>query len=224
MLTGDGLDYMSRRAYSMARRQENSIAVRVANRRRGLLDNCTEEALISDLEVLSLDTGGDQPGTVDRDPLSYREAMEAPDAEKWKIATHEEWDAVLRNGTFQSFEEVAVTPYPADQRSATLGLTPLAAPGDQKVIGWKWVYKRNVNPDGTTRYKVRLVIRGFEQVVGTDFGEMYSPVSKLTTFRFLVSLAASYGWDIDHMDVATAFLNPKIDREAVFISLPSGME
>ena len=40
-----------------------------------------------------------------------------------------------------------------------------------KVISSKWVYKKKINPDGTTRYKVRLVIRGFEQVEGTDYGE-----------------------------------------------------
>ena len=56
-----------------------------------------------------------------------------------------------------------------------------------------------------------------------DFGDTYAPVSKMTILRLLMSLAARRNWRVDHMDVVTAFLNPKIDREAVFMSLPLGM-
>ena len=42
-----------------------------------------------------------------------------------------------------------------------------------KPIGSKYVCKTNHNPDGSTRYEARLVIKGYEQ---TDFGETYAPV------------------------------------------------
>src|SRR5205807_5218356 len=77
--------------------------------------------------------------------------------------------------------------------------------------------------DGTTRYKVRLVIRGFQQAAGVDFLKTYAPVSKLSTFRFILALAARNGWQIGHLDVVTAFLNPVIGWETVFMSLPPGM-
>jgi len=80
-----------------------------------------------------------------------------------------------------------------------------------KPIGSKWVYKTKHNPDGSTRYKARLVIKGYEQ---TDFGETYAPVGKLTTFRYLISLIGKYGWNMDHLDVVTAFLNPEIHEVA----------
>ena len=198
--------------------------MRVANRRRGLLDANIEQALIGDLEVLTLDTKEDHVTSPDRDPLSYQEAMASPDSEKWKVATFEEWDAILRNGTFQSFVEMETAPCSDQRQHMSLDPTPLSAPADVKTIRSKWVYKKKINPDGSTRYKVRLVIRGFEQIAGTDFGETYAPVSKLSTFRLLLSIAAKFGWKVDHMDVATAFLNPKIDRETVFMSLPAGME
>jgi hypothetical protein len=38
-----------------------------------------------------------------------------------------------------------------------------------KLIGSKWVYMTKHNPDGSTRYKARLVMKGYEQ---TDFGEI----------------------------------------------------
>jgi hypothetical protein len=56
-----------------------------------------------------------------------------------------------------------------------------------------------------------MVVRRFEQTQGVDFNETYAPVSKSTTFRLLLGKAALYGWPLSHMDVETAFLNPKVD-------------
>jgi histone deacetylase 1/2 len=92
-----------------------------------------------------------------------------------------------------------------------------------KPIGCKWIYKTKTNPDGTTRYKAGLVIKGYAQVEGIDFDETYAPVGKLTTLRYLMSLLAQKGWKSDHLDVVTAFLNPKIDAE-VYMQLPDGIE
>ena len=190
------------------RRDENSIAIRVANRRRGLEYQNVETALISDLEVLTLkSTEGyatRNPRTT-RDLTTYLEAMEGDTAQKWKNATHAEWGSVLKNNTFQTFNELDTAPH-LDQRSNLQGshLTPLQAPAGVKTISSKWVYKK-INPDRTIRYKVRLVIRGFEQTTGMHMGETYAPVSKLTTIRLLMSLAARHGWKVDHMDMATAY-------------------
>ena len=37
------------------------------------------------------------------------------------------------------------------------------------------------------------------------------PVAKLTTFHYLISMAASHGLAIDHVDAVTAFLNPEVN-------------
>ena len=81
----------------------------------------------------------------------------------------------------------------------------------EEPIGCKWIYKRKTNPDGSTRFKARLVIKGYKQKEGIDYDETYAPVSKMATFRLILVLAAQYGWDVDHMDVVMAFLNPRID-------------
>ena len=83
----------------------------------------------------------------------------------------------------------------------------------------KWVFKRKRKPDGSIRYKARLVIRGFEQ---TEYGETYAPVSKLTTFRYMIAEAAQHDLLFDHLDVVTAFLNPEIDED-VYMILPEGI-
>jgi len=58
--------------------------------------------------------------------------------------------------------------------------------------------------------------------VKTDFSETYAAVGKLTTFRYLISLDGRCGWNIDHLDVLTAFLNPEVDDNNIYMVLPEG--
>ena len=48
------------------------------------------------------------------------------------------------------------------------------------------------------------------------------PVSKLTTFRYMIAEAAQHDLLFDHLDVVTAFLNPEIDED-VYMVLPEGI-
>jgi hypothetical protein len=46
------------------------------------------------------------------------------------------------------------------------------------------------------KYKARLVAKGYSQVEGIDFGEIFSPVAKLTSIRLLLSVAAAFDFEI----------------------------
>ena len=46
----------------------------------------------------------------------------------------------------------------------------------------------------------------------------------MATFRLILALATQYGWDVDHMDMVTAFLNPRIDRDNIYIEMPLGID
>jgi hypothetical protein len=140
----------------------------------------------------------------DSDPLTVQEALDSSDREKWKEAMREEWHSILLNNTFE-----AATTASASQRPTS------------KPISSKWVFKKKRNADNSIRYKARLVIRGFEQLDGSS--DTYAPVSKLTTLRYMLALAVQHNWNIQHLDVVTAFLHPEVDED-VYMKLPAGVE
>ena len=47
----------------------------------------------------------------------------------------------------------------------------------------KWVYKLKEGDGGKKIFKVRLVVKGFEQKKGIDFDEIFSPIVKMTSIR-----------------------------------------
>jgi len=74
-----------------------------------------------------------------------------------------------------------------------------------------------------TRYKARLVAQGFSQVPGRDIDETWAPVPHAATTRAIFAVAAANDWEIHHVDVKTAFLNAKMDKEK-YIKLPDGVD
>ncbi|KXJ62485.1 hypothetical protein RP20_CCG007100 [Aedes albopictus] len=89
------------------------------------------------------------------DPVTHQDAIRRDDADKWKVAMQEEYDAHVSNETWT--------------------LTEL--PKGRKAIRCKWVYRTKLDADGNLdRHKARLVIKGFSQRKGVDYDETYSPV------------------------------------------------
>jgi hypothetical protein len=63
----------------------------------------------------------------------------------------------------------------------------------RKIIGSKWVFKKKLNAEGKVeKYNARLVTKGYSQVEGIDFGDIFSLVAKLTSIRFLLSIATTF--------------------------------
>ncbi|KAF0775037.1 hypothetical protein AaE_001263, partial [Aphanomyces astaci] len=68
------------------------------------------------------------------------------------------------------------------------------------------------------RYKDRLVIHGHTQVQAVNIEESYSP-EMAEILRMMLALGAVFNYEIDAMDVITAFLNAEMDCE-VYVKHP----
>lgn len=131
------------------------------------------------------------------EPYSYIQASKSPN---WVSVMKDELDALERNQTWE--------------------LTSL--PKGKKAISSKWVYKLKLKSDGTVdRYKARLVTKGFNQVQGLDYHEIFSPVAKCVTVRLMFSVVAARGWPLHQVDINNTFLQCFLD-EKVYMTPPEG--
>jgi len=95
-------------------------------------------------------------------------------------------------------------------------------PKDHKAIGLKWVFKVKKDPaSNIVKYKARLVVKGYAQIHGVDYDEVFAPVARMETVRLLLALAAQGEWQVHHMDVKSAFLNGNLEEE-VYVNPPPG--
>jgi len=93
-----------------------------------------------------------------------------------------------------------------------------------KAVKTRFVFDIKHDAEGKmTRYKARLVAQGFNQVHGRDFDETWALVPNAATTRSLFSVVAARGWEVHHVEVKTAFLNAKVDKE-MYIELPDGVD
>ena len=135
--------------------------------------------------------------SINDEPWSFEEAKEK---KVWRDACEDEIKSIVKNKTWDLAE------------------LPVGA----KAIGLKWIFKIKRNSDGSiNKFKARLVAKGYIQRHGVDFDEVFAPVARIETVRFLLALAASQGWQVHHLDVKTAFLHGDL-KEEVYVSQPEG--
>ncbi|GJV85934.1 zinc finger, CCHC-type containing protein [Tanacetum coccineum] len=83
-----------------------------------------------------------------------------------------------------------------------------------KPLGCKWIFKRKLKVDGTTKkFKARVVIQGFKQNSGIHYFDTYAPVARISTIRLLIAMTSIHNLIIHQMDVKTTFLNGDLDEE-----------
>lgn len=100
----------------------------------------------------------------------------------------------------------------------------IVMPKDRKAIDSKWVYKIKYDENGlVSKFKARLVARGFTQKFGVDYDEVFAPVVRSQTFRTLLSVAGIRNYTVRHYDIETAFLNGELTEE-IYLKCPPGFK
>ena len=133
------------------------------------------------------------------EPSSWRETMEDPDSDqktigcKWREAAGDKMVSLKKNGTWVLVDK----------------------PEDQKTIGCKWMFKRKPGILGVDppRHKGRLVGKSYSQQEGVDFQEIFAPVVKHVSIRYILSTVVHFNMELQQMDVKTAFLHGLLDEK-----------
>jgi hypothetical protein len=134
-------------------------------------------------------------------PASIQEALKREDADLWVEAINSELRSIFEK---QVYEECDLPP-------------------GKKALSTKMVLNiKRDQFDNITKYKARLVVRGFLQEEGVDFSEVFAPTAQTASFRVWTSVAAQLRYEIHQIDVCTAFLNGELEEE-VYVKLPSSI-
>eukprot|EP00253_Pinus_taeda_P032730 PITA_32730 len=130
-----------------------------------------EEELDSAAEEESKD---EEPQTPDDDPRTVKEAVDSEDGKLWKEAMADEMTSLHKIKAWDLVELLA----------------------GRKPIGSKWVFKKKTNAEGKVeKYKAQLVENGYYQVLGIDFGDIFSLVSKVASIILLLSVVATFDFE-----------------------------
>ncbi|MBF2463474.1 reverse transcriptase domain-containing protein, partial [Listeria welshimeri] len=127
------------------------------------------------------------------EPRTVKEVMNSDSKDLWLKAMQEEIDSFNYHGAWELVDK----------------------PADKNVVKNKWIFTLKRDSEGIiTRYRARLVAKGFTQRYGDDYTETFSPVVRHSSIRLLLSIAV-------HLDVQTAFLNGDL-KEEIYMNQPEG--
>jgi hypothetical protein len=129
---------------------------------------------------------------------TVEQAMRRPDCIHWQKAMESEYNSLIENNTWNAV-------------NLSQG---------HKTIGVKWVLKLKRFPDGRIdKFKARLVVKGYSQVQGLDYDQLFAPVAKKTSLLYFLHHVAVQDLECHVLDYKTAFLNGTLDEE-IYIEQP----
>jgi len=136
-------------------------------------------------------------------PLTFNDATKGKDKEQWLDVINNELENLYTNNIM-----TFVTTIPPGKKS----------------VSTKWVF--NIKKDGNnniTKYMVRLVARGFNQVRGFDYELTFSPTLNIDSLKLILALAAKNKWNTHQLDIKSTYINASLNKEIIITILPGDM-
>ena len=89
------------------------------------------------------------------------------------------------------------------------------------MIGCRWIYKKKpgIPSVEAARFKARVVAKGYSQVEGIDYHEVFSPVVKHTSIRLILAMVTLEDFELEQLDLKTAFLHGNWKRRFIWSNL-----
>eukprot|EP00253_Pinus_taeda_P021579 PITA_21579 len=136
------------------------------------------------------DSEDDNPPPPSQDPPSV------PNLRKWVRATQDVVGSLADDPTgHPDWNTTMNEKYRSLLANDTWDLVPL--PKGRKLVRCKWVYRTKFGPYGKVdKHKARLVAKGLSQVEGIDYTKTLSPIGKMNSIRLVLSVAASFKWEV----------------------------
>ena len=140
-------------------------------------------------------------GCIVSDPKSIDEALHGPDTKHWQEALE------YKRGLLEKLETWDIIDLPQ-------GHTAIPCSKVMKV-------KRGPNGE-ILSYWVRIVAGGYRQIKGINYTKTFSAAAKMPTVRVILANAAHQDWEIEHIDIKSAYLNAKL-KEIIYMKPPRGV-
>ena len=119
----------------------------------------------------------------------------------WEEAIQSEFDGHMTTGTFHMVDRV---------------------PKGRKPVSSKWCFGYKTDKaEKITKFKARLVARGFTQILDVDYTHSSSPCPSSASIKLVLAVANEKGLPLRHFDVAQAYIRASLDEE-VYMKLPGG--
>ena len=184
----------SQRPETLAPQSLPSTSVEPTNSDSESSVDLSEDEAEEDTALLALQVSNDCP--------DFYEAMQSSDSERWTEAIQKEYKSLTENKVFSE---------------------PILLPNGHKALDTKMVLKiKEAEYEGAPRrYKARLCGKGYRQTHMVNYFDTYAPVATYNTLRIFLTMMAGMDYEMDVIDVTTAFLLSPI-KEDIYINIPSG--
>lgn len=139
-------------------------------------------------------------GQIVIEPSTFDEAINSVQGSEWLNSINEELTSIYANNVWHVVRNI---------------------PANARILSTKWLFRIKWAQGVIERFKARLCVRGFEQIEGVDYHDIFAPVIRLTSLRILLAIAAYDDLELEQIDIKTAFQYALLDED-IYIYAPEG--